>query len=397
MGMRRVGKTWFCYQKIFELLEKNIPKNRILYFNFEDERLVPNFTVESFDIILQEYYRLYPDNKNNLCYFFFDEIQNINGWELFIRRVIDSEKIKLTLTGSNSKLLSREISTSLRGRSISTEIFPLSFSEFMNFHDIHLSGSIYSSKNEALLRNAFDKYFNLGGFPEIQYNEESIRITLLQEYVNTVLFKDTIERYKIKNTNAVRLLIYHIMNNPCKELSINKFYNTLRSLQISSTKDKLYEYLTYLEDAYLIYKVELYSNSLKIRQHNPPKIYVIDNSILKAMSYKITSDFGHLLENMVFMHLRRKSFIINYYKDKNGFETDFVVRKHNGELVDLIQVCYDLSDNKTKQREIRGLTSAMKNLQFNTGKIITFNTDSKLEDNIQAISAWKWMYEEISL
>ncbi len=393
-GMRRAGKTWFCYQKIKELEKNNVLRNRILYLNFEDDRLQYNFNISDFSLILEEYYKKFPFNKDCECYFFFDEIHNIEGWDKFIRRILDSEKIKITITGSNSKLLSREISTSLRGRSITTEIFPFSFTEVLHKNNIKLENNkVLGSKNIALIRNLFDSYNTIGGFPEIQNYLENIRIEVLQGYVETVLFRDVVERYQIKNLNPLHYLINHIMNNPGTILSLTSLYKKIKNLHIKCSQDSLYDFARYLEEAYLVYKVPFLSNSMHKKQLNPPKVYVIDNGLLQAMSFKVTSDIGALLENLVFMHLRRKKYIIEYYKNSDGFEVDFVVRKKNGEFIDFIQVCHDISNEKTLFREIRGLEAGINSFNGKSGKIITSNTSLVLSKNIEAVPVWKWIIQ----
>lgn len=389
-GMRRTGKTFFCFQKIKDLQSSGISKKQILYLNFEDDRLL-DFTVKDFQTILDIFYAKFPENRDNGSFFFFDEIQRINQWEVFIRRLLDTENVRIYLTGSSSKLLSKEISTSLRGRSITTEIFPFSFAEYLKYHGIFENPpGQFGSKTVSLLKNALNSYMEKGGFPEIQDSEKHVRSQILQGYIDSVLFKDVVERYGISNIIALKQLIKSIISSPCSKFSVNKFYNTLKSMSVKCTKNSLYEYLEHLKDAYLFFQTPLHSRSEKSRAVNPAKIYTVDSGIINAMRFRDSSDSGYLLENMVFMHLRRRNFEIEYVITGNGYETDFLVRNPENGKKQLLQVCFDISDKKTFEREMRGLKDAMTELKINNGMIISYEDEAEF-GNIKVIPAWKWL------
>jgi predicted AAA+ superfamily ATPase len=206
IGMRRSGKTWFCFLKINQLIQKKVPQNQILYLNFEEERLL-GFTVNHFQEILDVYYGKFPENKNKTCYLFLDELQRIDQWEMFVRRLLDSENVQIYITGSSSKLLSTEIATSLRGRSLTTEIFPFSFQEFLRYHGLFTDKlKTYGSKTAAILRKAVKEYFQNGGFPEVQNIDPNIKTEILQSYIDTVLLKDVIDRHRVNNITAIKHL-----------------------------------------------------------------------------------------------------------------------------------------------------------------------------------------------
>jgi uncharacterized protein len=392
IGMRRAGKTYFLYQVMQALLNKSIDKKHLLYLNFADERLLPMRT-EQLRFITETYYRVYPELKNEKCYFFFDEIQNITGWELFIRRLLDTENIQIALTGSSSTLLSKEISTNLRGRAIATEIFPFSFQEML----IHQNPKIQftphpGAQTRALMANRIQKYIVQGGFPEAQTEDLEYRINLLQEYVDVVLLKDVLERYKVTNVQALRAMVRHILANPATLFSVNKFYDDLRSQGISCTKDTLYDYLDYLQDTYLIYPISISNRSERVRRTNPRKIYMIDTGLINAFLHQPQSDWGHLLENFVYMELRRKGLNISYYRTKDNREVDFISTSNRGERI-LYQVALSLKDNDTRQREILGLTEAMKECGLKRASIITLDEQESIkikEGIIEVIPAWKW-------
>jgi uncharacterized protein len=394
IGMRRSGKTWFCFQKINQLLQKNISRNQILYLNFDDERLL-EFTVNHFQSILDVYYGKFPENKNKTCYFFFDELQRIDQWEMFIRRLLDSENIQIFITGSSSKLLSTEIATSLRGRSLTTEIFPFSFQEFLKYHGLFdTTPTAFGSKTAAILRNAIKQYFKNGGFPEVQNIDPDVKTEILQGYIDTVLLKDVIERHRVSNITAIKHLVRTLMHASGRKFSINKFYNTLKSMSVKCTKNNLYAYLDHLTDAFVFFRVPIHSRSEKSRMINPAKIYTIDTGLLNAMTFQNSSDYGPMLENMVFMHLRRKNYDIEYVTSKKGFESDFFTRNPITNNVKLIQVCWQMTDKKTFDREYRGLQSAMEELSISSGTIVTWDDESQLDNNINVVPIWKWLLND---
>lgn len=394
IGMRRSGKTWFCYQKIIELMASGIKKEAILYLNFEDDRLLA-FKVSNFQEILDVYFAKYPEHRKARCYFFFDEIQRIDSWEIFIRRLLDTENIQVFITGSSSKLLSSEIATSLRGRSLTTEIFPFSFMEYLKFHELFPDRpKTFGANTVSQLRKAVKDYLERGGFPEIQKLDRDLRIEVLQGYIDSVLLKDIIERHKVSNIQVLKYLVRHIMNSSGGQFSVNKFFNTMKSISIRCTKNSLYEYLDHLTDAFLFYKVPIHSRSERSRLINPPKIYTIDTGILNAMTFRNSYNYGQLLETMVFMHLRRRGYDVEYVHTKDGREADFLARHGISGETQLIQACWEMSDKKTFERELQGLTSAMDEHSFSTGTIVTWDDETTIENRINVIPIWKWLLQK---
>jgi predicted AAA+ superfamily ATPase len=389
IGMRRTGKTFFCYQKMQELIASGIPLTDMLYLNFEDDRLL-GFTVHDFQTILDVYYS--NQDRSTKSHFFFDEIQLIDQWEIFIRRLLDTENVQIYLTGSSSKLLSTEIASSLRGRSLTTEIFPFSFQEFLKYHNFFdKPPTKFGLKTISILRKAMRDYFEIGGFPEVQTLERDVRIEILQGYIDSVLLKDVIERHKVSNVTALKYLVRQLMNSPCCKFSVNKFYNSLKTMSVKCTKNSLYEYLDHLIDAYVFYRVPIHSRSEKARILNPAKIYTIDTGLLNAIIYRNSANNGFLLENIVFMHLRRNGYIVEYINTKDGYETDFFARHKISNEIKLIQVCWQMSDEKTFKRELRGLQTAMQELSITSGTIVTWDDEAILEDNIMVVAIWKWL------
>ena len=386
IGVRRCGKTSIFYHMINQLIEK-IEKTKILFLNFEDERFELNS--DELDLILQAYMELYPSYKLSECYFFFDEIQNIPNWEKFIRRMYDTISKNIFITGSNSKLLSSEIATSLRGRSLNFEIFPLSFREYLSFKDIEVD--FYSSKSLAFIKNAQESFLKNGSFPEILFLEEIYANKTLQEYFNVLLYKDLAERYNITNTVALKFFLKRIISSSTKQISINKIFNELKSSGIKIGKNTLYEFLEYVQNIYLALTLQKYDNSLINKELGEKKIYSIDIGLNNATEFRFSDDIGKSLENAVFLELKRKEFDIYYYRTSKS-ECDFLVFDKNT-ISDIIQVTFDMSDENTKSREIKGLIEACKNFDLKSGTIITFDSEDELIENgikIKIIPFYKW-------
>jgi len=369
-------------------LSKSIDKTKILFINFEDERL--DLNVDELDLVLQSFRELYPTHNLKECYFFFDEIQNIDGWEKFIRRVYDTSSKNIFITGSNSKLLSTDIATSLRGRTLSFEVFPLSFKEYLSFKDIEID--LYSTKSLAFIKNAQDNFFANGAFPETLVLEEKYVNQTLQEYFNVLLYKDLAERYNIANTVALKFFLKRIIASSTKQISINKIYNELKSSGIKIGKNTLYNFLDYVQNIYLALTLHRYDKSLVNKELGEKKIYSIDIGLNNATEFKFSDDIGKSLENAVFLELKRNYSEIFYYRDTTS-ECDFIVNEQN-KITQAIQVTYDMSNKDTRKREIKGLINACKNFNLDNGVIITYdNEDEYSEDSItiKVVPFYKWL------
>ncbi len=392
IGVRRCGKTSILYEMINKL-SVNVDKTSILFFNFEDERL--ELSVDELDLILQSYRELYPKQDLKKCYFFFDEIQNITGWEKFVRRLYDTVSKNIYITGSNSKLLSSEIATSLRGRTLSYEVYPLSFSEYLMFENIEID--LYSSKSLAYIRNAEAKFLKDGAFPEILFLEEQYANKTLQEYFNVLLYKDLSERYNITNTISLKFFLKRIISSTTKQISINKIYNELKSSGIKIGKNTLYEFLEYVQNIYLAFTLQRYDNSLVNKELGERKIYTVDIGLNNAVEFRFSDNIGKSLENAVFLELKRKGKQLFYYRDTSS-ECDFIVQEAN-KIVKAIQVTYDMSDEEASKREIKGLLSACKKLNLSNGYIITYDREDEIiedEISITLTPFYKWVLTQNS-
>ena len=385
VGPRRAGKTYYLFQLMAELEEQDIARSRILYINFEDERLELK---GRHDFIIEAYLELYPELDLSLAYFFFDEIQELDMWEKFVRRMFDTVTKKIFLTGSNAKLLSGEIATSLRGRSLSFEIMPLSFKEFLSFKEIDAQDT-YSTKNSSLIQKAFEEYFLWGGYPELVEIEERFKPQVLQEYFNVMLYRDLLERYTIKDVSILKYLMKRLIASFTKEFSVNKLYNELKSKGISISKDRIYRMVDQIFSIYMMAYVEKYDPSVIKREMSNKKIYLFDNGFAAVTQYSFFEDRGKLLENLVFAHLRAQTDEIYFLK--NGWECDFVAFIAGKQPL-IIQVTEYLNlDNLN--REIKGLKMAEKRIPNSKSLLLTAEVDQtiNLPDWCDVMTICTWL------
>ncbi|MBQ7649442.1 MAG: ATP-binding protein [Victivallales bacterium] len=392
-GMRRTGKTSLCYQKMKELLAGGVPRDRILHLNFDDDRLM-RFTADDFQTILDVYYSEFPQNRDFLCYFFLDEIQNVPGWEHFVRRLIDREKVQVILTGSSSKLLSNEIATSMRGRSVRGVVYPFSFAEFLLADGVfETPPTRLSDRDISLLRNALRRYFTIGGFPEVQSVDERTRHAILQEYIDLVIIDDVVERHEVSNVQVLRHLLDTVLNNPSQKFSVSNFHKEMKDqLKLKCSLSDLYDFLKYLEDAYILFRLKLHSRSVKKAQVNPAKVYPIDMGLVRAVSRDPDANRGHLLENMAFLQMLREGWKMGYVvTEKGGHEVDFYATHPIDKRKRLVQVSYEMPSTETLKREVEALTQAGEELGVDERLIVTWDDEGELDGGISVVPAWRFL------
>ncbi len=383
IGPRRSGKTYLMFNLIKKLLNKKVKKENILYMNLERAGLLP-LTSNDLVSLKETFYELNPKLKKKETWFFLDEIQNVSDWEIFVRTCLD-EGINVFISGSSSKMLSKDISTSMRGRTLTYRVFPFSFREYVLFKGIKLN-KYFSSSEKSKIINLFKKYLFNGGYPEqIIHNKEKEKI--LSNIYETTLFKDVIERENIRNIPVIKQLVRALISS--KEFSVNKFYNYLKSLNLKVSKNSLYNYVSYLEDAFFVFLLKKFDLSYKKAEQSLPKVYLIDNGILDINGI---DDKGRLLENLIFLELNRKGKDISYYQNSYHEEVDFVLKKGK-KVEELIQVCYNPENFATKEREFRILVKASE--EFNCDNLTLISMDKEGEERyknkkIKFVSAWKW-------
>ncbi|MBI2044848.1 ATP-binding protein [Candidatus Pacearchaeota archaeon] len=392
-GFRRVGKTYILYGLINELLKFN-SREEVVHINFEDER-VPLKT-EFLSSLLPTAEEIF-DKK--IKYLFLDELHNLPNWSKWLRRTYDNQNMNIFVSGSSSKMSEEEIPTELRGRFLEIKIFPLSFKEFLKFKKLNFDFKVldYSEKEKPLILKALTEYLTYGGLPEIVLIDENKKFELAQSYYSTVIKRDIVERYNIKNEESLKALLKLLLDS--KEYSISKSYNNLKSLGYEIGKSTLQKYISYIENSYFTFSLPIFSYKIKDQMQYPKKIYFIDNAFINAISTKFSNNFGRLYENIVAVELKRRKKECFYWKNMEKEEVDFVV-KNDAKIGQLIQVCYDIADSDTKKREIRALLKASKDLKCKN--LLVINKDYSGEEDLEwfgikrkvkFIPLWKWLLE----
>src|SRR3989344_4898016 len=393
-GFRRVGKTYILYGLVNELLNSN-SREEVVHINFEDERIP--LKTEFLSILLPTAEELF---RKKIKYLFLDELHNIPNWSKWLRRIYDNQDIRIFVSGSSSRMSENEIPTELRGRFLEIKIFPLSFKEFLKFKKLDFDFKVldYSEKEKSLIQKALAEYLTFGGLPEIVLIDENKKFELAQSYYATVIKRDIVERYKIKNEESLKALIKLLLDS--KEYSISKSYNNLKSLGYKIGKSTLQKYISYIESSYFAFSLPIFSYKIKDQMQHPKKIYFIDNVFINSISTRFSNNLGRLYENLVAVELRRKRKEFYYWKNTEKEEVDFIL-KNGSKIEQLIQVCYDISEPDTKKREIRALLKASRDLKCKNLLIINKNHSGEeilewfgIKRNVKFISLWKWLLEE---
>jgi len=345
VGIRRSGKTFLLLDAVRRLLESGVDRRQIVQLSFEDDRLQP-LRAADLDLILQAHAELHPQLAGKPRWFLFDEVQNAPGWERFVRRLHDTRAGAVLVTGSSSKLLSREIATGLRGRCLSYEVFPLSFPEYLAFRG--LQHEPHSAASDARMAAALDDYLQTGGLPEVVLAEEALRPRILREYVDMVFYRDLLERHRLSNPVVLRELLRHCLASPATLLNPHRQYADLRSRGLAVGKDTIYRYLRFVEDAYLIYLLPVAERSLRKQAAQPKKLHVVDWTLGYPYRPGSLIDRGRRLENAVFLHFRRQREDLSYLAGPK--EIDLVVGEA-GQAEVWVNTAWSLSEEETWHRE----------------------------------------------
>lgn len=381
VGPRRAGKSVFAL-----MLLRNAP---FIYFNFDDEIFISNNQVDT-DELMKELHAVYGGINTIL----FDEVQNLPNWELFVER-LKREGYNLIITGSNAKLLSKELATSLTGRHIPIEIMPFNFKEFLLANNYKLDNELISiPQKKGELLNLVEKYLTVGGFPEIVVKNFGV-----EEYLgvlfDSILFKDVVKRYKVRFSHQIQNLASFLVNNFSSYYTLRKLKETL-SLRSVTTVEK---YIEYLEEAYLIFHLNCFSFKFSGKLKSPKKVYVVDNGYINAKALRYSPDYGKLMENLVFTELVKRGFMPNrdlfYYKTRNDNEVDFVIKK-DLKVTELIQVSYQTNNISTEQREIKSLVQASEELNGDLLTVLTWDEEKNVHSDdkvIHFIPVWKWLMD----
>lgn len=406
VGMRRSGKSYRLFQEMKALIESGVDPSRILYFSFEDDRLAP-VTPRTGDEAMEVFRLMHPQSFEQGVYLFFDEIQEMADWDRWLRRIIDTTKATIYITGSSSKLLIEDVATAFRGRSLSFEMMPLSFTEFVRFHDEKLAGCpvrSLTSIEQAQMQNLCREYLKRGGFPAIQQQPLPLAYQTLQSYAQRVTAKDVLERHDIAQGRGVTIFAQRLLAMTARQVSLRKMENGLRSQGIKVIRSALSEWMAYFQDAYMIATVRDRSRALSDATTAMPKVYAIDPGLAAASSPASTDDEGHRLETAVYLELRRRNPLlrkegISSYRTEAGLEVDFCVGDFlEGEPLRFYQVATSLDNEKTRKRELRSLEEAMGERGIGESWLIVLEgvpEDVETESGAVHIRpAWQWLSED---
>jgi uncharacterized protein len=397
IGMRRAGKTTFLRQLLAER-RASVPAERALYLSFDDDRLV-GIGVEQLGFLLEEFYRRYPALRSRQSVLWlFDEIQLVPSWERFVRRAMDSERTEFVVSGSSAQMLSREVHTSLRGRGMETVIRPFSFREFLRHRAEEPTKPTrhWTAAERSLVEKRHREFLVEGGFPEAQGLTSTLRIELLQGYVDTVLFRDVVERFEVSQVTALRWLVRQCLRNPAGSFSVHRLTQDLKSQGHGVARDAVNAMLGHLTDAFLMSTVPLATDSERKRNSNPRKIYPADPGLIPAFDASGRANLGHSLETSVLNELERRRAETGYVKTIDGLEVDFLVRYRNGEQ-ELLQVCADLKSPETVARELRALAAAAKEHPRARRRLLVLDRDAAGEveaQGVEVLPAYEWMLAE---
>jgi hypothetical protein len=394
IGMRRAGKTTYLRQLLNER-RAVLPRERVVCLSFDDDRLA-GIEVEQLAFLLEEYYRRHPALRGRATvHWFLDEIQLVPGWERFVRRVMDTEKVEIAVSGSSARMLSREVHTSLRGRGMATAIRPFSFREFLRHRGEEPAKEPrrWTPAERSLVEKRFREFVVEGGFPEAQGLAAALRIELLQGYVDTVLFRDVVERYGVSQLAALRWLVRQCLRNPAGSFSVHRLHQDLKAQGHGVAKDAVHAMLGHLLDAFLLSAVPLATDSERKRNSNARKLYPADPGLIKAFDASGRTNLGHALETVVLNELERRNAEAGYVRTEDGLEVDFLAR-HPAGGEELIQVCADLEAPDTLSRELRALMAAAKEHPRSTRRLLVLDRDAMVRvtaPGVEAQPAYEWL------
>jgi len=389
VGVRRSGKSTLVRQVINHLIwDKGVPPRNILFLNLEN----PQFSRYRSDVSYLE--RAYEDYlklvaPQGTVYCFLDEVHFFTEWQVFVKARYEQQQIKFIVTGSNSHLLSSEFITLLSGRALPVEVYPFSFAEYACANGLELTDVVAVTRERNRLRKLFDDYLCQGGFPETT----SIKLSATQKevlvmYARNILYQDIAPRFAIKKAVELENMFFYLASNISSLYSFNKLA-PLVGLNDKTVK----EYMGYFSDAYLLFTLDLFAFSVKEQIKSPKKIYAIDTGMAGAVGFSFSENRGHLLENLVYLELKRRGNQLHYYKTTNGYEVDFACSS-KGKITNLIQVVLELGDDKTRNRELRALVKALDETGLKSGEIVTYEEEGELNvdgKNVRLIPAFQYL------
>ena len=399
VGMRRSGKTYRLFQEIDALLKSGVPSAKICYFNFDDDRLRP-FDSSVIDRVVECFFELHPESRVEGAYLFFDEIQEVPEWDIAARRIVDTEKATVYVTGSSSKMLSTDVATQFRGRSISYELLPLSFSEYLRYHGIENASKQgrYSKESASMLRSTFKRYLVQGGFPGIQDIDDNERVSVLQSYAQFTVARDVVERHGFSNASFAQNLARISLASSGRDFSISKIDNMGKSAGYTPGRAKISSIIDAFEDAHMLHQVYEFSHSAQKVRLGGFKVYAEDPGLLCALAPATSDGMTRALETAVYLEMRRRASSrigsIAMLKLKSGKEVDFIEGDEAFDVAyDLIQVSLNMESEAARKRELAALEEAMERFENESATIVTLDEEDEVHTDVGVINvvpAWKW-------
>jgi len=398
-GVRRCGKTYLLLGLTRQLVERGVPRENVAYVNFDDPRLLPA-TAQDFELLRAAWRELRSNPEPGRAYLLLDEVQQVDGWELGVRRLYDTGEFEVFVTGSSSRMLSGDIATSLRGRGLSYELLPFSPGEFLAARGLELTPRFAYGRQRHAVSGLVHEYLGLGGFPEVVLAATGeLRLRILREYAETMFMRDLVERNGIRNPAAMRELFRFLLANVANAFSANAFWKWLRGTH-PMTKRTLLSYVTCLEASGLVMLVRKFSSSLKEQNLRPRKAYLVDAGLRAAYGMEFNQDRGRVLENAVFLALRRLQgrlplMGVYYWQDGRGREVDFVVTRGR-RVRALIQVSADPQAFGARGREVEPLKSALDEFGLSKGFVVTEDHEAEERHGhktVRFVPFWRWAFE----
>jgi len=387
IGPRRAGKTTLLYQTIEHLIEKGVPSKNIVFLNFDDN----NIFNSDLDALITQCKKINP----SFTHLFLDEVQEKKDWDRWIRTLYDTRQFsQIFVTGSSTSLLEKEVSDVLAGRHVSFRVLPFSFKEFLSYSGWTDMSQEKLEHQKDLLLHYLQRYIKFGGYPEALSMDEGNRVTYLNDLFGDMIARDVAARHKADH-NIAKRIAYYMVSNSSRTLTHRSISNACGVAQETVSK-----YLAYLEEAGMVHPLRMFSFKLKEQMREINKYYVIDTGLANAVSFKFSDDTGRMFENLVFLELLgryqdRAEFELFYYTEKDGKEVDFII-KEKERVTGLVQACWDMTDEKTRKREVSAALRAMEDLDVPSSLIITENHEGveTLEGKtITYLPVWKWMLQ----
>jgi len=398
-GPRQAGKTFRLHQLVIELVKAGVPRDNILYVNFEHERL-RRLDANDLEDLLKVYYEMFEPSSGYPVYLLLDEIQLVRDWDKWVRRIHDAGRFRVYVTGSTSKLTSREIADALRGRSVDFPVFPFSFKEFLKAKGVSVSDAetlSYLVERGRVFR-LLEEYLTFGGFPRVVLAEgvDEKRV-LLRAHYEAIFYRDLVDRCKL-DPELLDLVLSTLVSSAAGQFSVSKLFNVVKSLGFKCSKATLIKYVECARQAYLLLLSEIHSPSIRSRKQYPRKVYVVDNGIVTALCPEAKESFGKLMENTLAVELARRGYALRYWREygkRDGGEVDFVIVE-GARAKQLIQVTYAREKPDVKARELKALTKASGELGAREALVVTWDyRGEEVLDGLRVkyVPLWLWLLE----